>query len=97
MEDNKVNDLKTLRQEKQASVSQAQAYMKQTRQTRQKIVNQLKASGPSTVPALADHCQLPTAEVLWHLASMRKYGQIKESAQEGDYFTYSFCEDKNAC
>jgi predicted transcriptional regulator len=97
MDDTTRKDLKTLRQEKQAPVSQAQAYMKQTRQVRQKIVNQLKAAGPSTVPALADHCQLPTPEVLWHLASMRKYGQIKESAQEGDYFTYTLCEDKNSC
>jgi hypothetical protein len=46
------------------------------------------AKGPVTVPELARACALPTRTVLWHLAAMRKYGELVEDAQVGDYFNY---------
>ena len=45
--------------------------------------------GPQTVPELSEITGSPTHEVFWHLISMRKYGQITEGDQEGDYFRYA--------
>ena len=37
---------------------------------------------------MATACDLPTNEVLWHIAGMRKYGELVEDVQVGDYFKY---------
>ena len=50
--------------------------------------------GPATVPALAAACELPPREVLWHIAAMRKYGELAEDAQDGDYFTYRLVSEE---
>ena len=42
----------------------------------------------ATVPEIAAACDLPSAQVLWHIAAMRKYGQLAEDVQDGDYFNY---------
>ena len=55
--------------------------------TRTRIRKEL-AKGPATVPAVASACSLPTREVMWHVAAMRKYGELVEDAQEGSYLTY---------
>ncbi len=57
------------------------------RSARRKIRDEL-SKGPKTVPELATACDLPTNEVLWHVAGMRKYGELVEDVQAGDYFKY---------
>ena len=48
--------------------------------------------GATTVPAIAASAGLPAEEVLWHIASMRKYGEVREADLEGSYPGYRFVE-----
>jgi hypothetical protein len=79
--------LARLRTERAATVESASQWNQHRRAARSKIRTQL-AKGPATVPAVAAATGLPSREVLWHFAAMRKYGELLEDAQAGDYFTY---------
>ena len=80
--------LKKLRDERGAAVDAVIARNRLTQSVRRQVRAAL-ASGPSTVPALAEATGLPTQDVLWHVAAMRKYGDLVESGMDGDYCTYS--------
>jgi hypothetical protein len=79
--------LKKLRVERGAAVDEA-AERNKARQTARRQVRAALTAGPATVPALASASGLPTEEVLWHVAAMRKYGDILEVGMDGDYCTY---------
>jgi hypothetical protein len=85
--------LKRLRAEREATVATATETNKQRQAARKRIRGAL-AEGPATVPAVATACELPASEVLWHIAAMRKYGELVEEAPEGDYFTYRLVQEK---
>ena len=80
--------LKRLRDERGAAVDAAVARNK-LRQAARKQVRAALAAGPSSVPALAAATGLPSRDVLWHVATMRKYGDLVEVGMEGDYCTYA--------
>ena len=79
--------LKKLREERGAVVDEITRRNKE-RQAARKQVRALLADGPATVPAIAEACGLPTKDVLWHVAAMRKYGALVETGTDGDYCTY---------
>ena len=80
--------LKKLRDERGTAVDAAVERNK-LRQAVRKQVRAALAAGPATVPALAAATGLATQDVLWHVAAMRKYGDLVESGMDGDYCTYS--------
>jgi predicted transcriptional regulator len=80
--------LKQLRQTRRESIRQATAAMKGQRKTVNAIQETL-ASGAATVPEIAKHTRIPTDEVLWFIATMKKYGQIIEEGKEGGYYRYA--------
>ena len=80
--------LARLRAERGAAVDEAVARNK-ARQAARKKVRAAMTSGAATVPDIAAACGLPSGEVLWHVAGMRKYGELVESGQVGDYPTYA--------
>jgi len=80
--------LKRLRDERGAAVTAAVERNK-LRQAMRKQVRAALTEGPATVPSLAAATGLATKDVLWHVASMRKYGDVVESGMDGDYCTYS--------
>jgi DNA-binding IclR family transcriptional regulator len=41
-----------------------------------------------TVPEIAAATGLPVSEVLWYVATMKKYGEILEGPKAGSYFRY---------
>ncbi len=47
------------------------------------------ASGPATVPALAEATGIEARRVLWLVTAMRKYGAIAEDTTEGSYVRYA--------
>lgn len=59
----------------------------QNRQLKRTLREQLNAA-PNTVPGLAERTGIPSHEVLRILASMRKYGEIRELDLDGDYPRY---------
>jgi hypothetical protein len=79
--------LKALRAERGDLVAAAVARNK-ARQAERKLVREALAAGPATVPGLAAATGLPTKVVLWHVAAMRKYGELVEHDVEGDYCRY---------
>ena len=80
--------LKKLRDERGTAVDAAVERNK-LRQAVRKQVRAALAEGPATVPALAAATGLASKDVLWHVAAMRKYGDLVESGMDGDYCTYS--------
>ncbi len=85
--------LKNLRAERGATVETITSRNKEIQAERRKIRTEL-AKGPATVPSLATACDLATRQVMWHIAGMRKYGELAEDAQDGDYFTYRLVQEK---
>jgi hypothetical protein len=79
--------MKLLRAERAMVVQIANERNQLRRSARRKIREEL-SKGPKTVPELATACDLPAGEVLWHTAGMRKYGELVEDVQAGDYFKY---------
>ena len=80
--------LARLREERGATVDAAVARNKATQAARKKV-RAAMTSGAATVPAIAAAAGLSSAEALWHVAAMRKYGALVETGQEGEYPTYA--------
>ena len=53
-----------------------------------KAVREALEKGPSTVPELVQATQLPSPQVLWQVAAMKKYGVLHETEVDGDYPRY---------
>ena len=53
-----------------------------------KVIRKALEKQPDTVPSLAESLHLPSREVLWHIAAMRKYGQVREFGEMGGYIRY---------
>jgi len=83
--------LKRLRAGKEQELTVLRARLKEQNAVRRKIRQQLE-KGPRTVPAIAEAISLSTDETLIHLMGMRKYGELAEDEQDGDYFKYSLLE-----
>jgi DNA-binding GntR family transcriptional regulator len=54
-----------------------------------KSIRKLLEAQPATVPAIAEALNMPADEALWHVTGMRKYGDVAEVGEEGDYPLYS--------
>ena len=52
-------------------------------------VKRALASGPLTVPEMAEVSGLPTGTVLWTVTAMRKYGSVVEDSTDGSYVRYA--------
>jgi hypothetical protein len=70
---------------------QKKARTKDQRETMKAIQTALKA-GPRTVPEISAETKIPSQKVLWYLMAMRKYGQVAEAGQAGDYYRYELKE-----
>ena len=65
--------------------------MKEQRRAVQAIKARL-AGAELTVPEIAAGTGLPVSEVLWYVATMKKYGEILEGPKAGSYFRYRLGE-----
>jgi hypothetical protein len=54
-----------------------------------KAIRQLLEARPATVPEIAEALKMPADEALWHVTGMRKYGNVTEAGEQGDYPLYS--------
>jgi hypothetical protein len=84
--------LKKLRAERGAGVDAATERNKRRQATRKRVRAAL-AAGPATVPVLAAATGLSTRDVLWHVAAMRKYGELEEVGVDGEYCTYALATE----
>jgi len=76
--------LATLRQQHQQTVAEDQDYLKEQKRVR-RVLLQALADGPLSVPQLAEATDVPSHEVLWHIAALKKYGTVEESGIDEDY------------
>jgi hypothetical protein len=78
--------------ERQGGMSkQLQERFKEQNKLRKAFKEALR-KGPRSVPQLAHECQLDSGSVLWHLMAMKKYAEIEEAGDEGDYVLYRLKE-----
>jgi len=67
------------------------SYLKVDRDTRKAVREALK-TGPKTVPELTTHLNLPGQNVMWYVMALKRYGEVVEAGQAGDYLRYALKE-----
>ncbi len=83
--------MKKLRSERKKVIKAAAANVKKQNKVLKAIKEQLK-DNPGTVPEISEGTGVQTSEVLWYLASLKKFGQIVEGEKDGAYFRYELVE-----
>ena len=83
--------MKALREERKPLIKAASAKMKLQKKAIDAILDQLK-NGAQTVPTIAAATGASTAETLWYMAALKKYGEIKEAEKDGGYFKYQLAK-----
>lgn len=85
--------LKRLREQHAESVQRTQALLKEQKRVQQEICKVLR-DNPKTVPEIAEAVGMPAHEVLWYVASFKKYGLIVENGMCSDYPLYQKAQEK---
>ena len=84
--------LKNLRNEHKVTVKRAQVLLREQKHIHKEICKLLR-DNPMTVPDVAEKIGMPSKEVLWYMASFKKYGLIIENGMCGDYPLYQKAEE----
>jgi predicted transcriptional regulator len=84
--------LKELRGERQFTVSQTQALLKEQGKIERKIIKLIKEES-KTIPDIAASLDIPTHRVLWFLTALKKYDQVREDGMDGEYVLYKRREE----
>jgi len=79
--------LKKLKAARKDQIAATTAKMKEQRQAVKAIKAQL-AAAELTVPEIAAATGMPASEVLWYVASLKKYGEILEGPKDSGYYRY---------
>lgn len=85
--------LKRLREQHADTVARTQALLKEQKRVQQEICKVLRDT-PKTVPEVAEAVGMPAHEVLWYMASFKKYGLIVETGMCSDYPLYQKAQEK---
>jgi predicted Rossmann fold nucleotide-binding protein DprA/Smf involved in DNA uptake len=85
--------LKRLREQHSETVERTQALLKEQKRI-QKEICQVMRDTPKTVPEVAEAVGMPAHEVLWYIASFKKYGIVVEDGMCADYPLYRRAEEK---
>ncbi len=85
--------LKRLREQHAETVARTQALLKEQKRVQQEICKFLRDT-PKSVPEVAEAIGMPANEVLWYMASFKKYGLVVEKGMCGDYPLYQKAEEK---
>ena len=81
--------LKELRAQRKDKVAAGSAKVKEQTKELAAIKDQLKQEGGRTVPEVAEGTAMPSAKVLWYIATLKKYGEVVEGEKVDSYFRYS--------
>ena len=79
--------LKKLKAARKVQIAAATARMKEQRLAVKAIKQHLEGA-ELTVPEIAGATGLPVSDVLYYVASLKKYGEILEGAKAGGYYRY---------
>jgi predicted Rossmann fold nucleotide-binding protein DprA/Smf involved in DNA uptake len=84
--------LKQLRETRREYIEATSARMK-LQQKAIKAVKEQLSEEPRTVPEIAELTGLSPDQVLWYVAALKKYGQVKEGDKDGGYFKYELAAE----
>lgn len=84
--------LKRLREQHAKTVARTQVLLKEQKRVQQEICKVIRES-PKTVPDIAAAINMPANEVLWYMASFKKYGLVVEKGMCADYPLYQKAEE----
>lgn len=87
--------LKHLREKHAATVARTQALLKEQKRVQQEICKAIHTT-PKTIPDIAAAIGMPANEVLWYVASFKKYGLIIEKGMCADYPLYVKAEENKS-
>jgi predicted Rossmann fold nucleotide-binding protein DprA/Smf involved in DNA uptake len=79
--------LKQLKAARKEQIAASTLRMKEQRRAVKAIKAQLEGA-ELTVPEIAAATGLPSSEVLWYVATLKKYGEILEGPKDGGYYRY---------
>ena len=79
--------MKKLRESRKSIIKKTSARVKENRKAVKAIKEQLRDEA-RTVPEIAAATGLASAEVLWFVATLKKYGEVLEGDKDGGYFRY---------
>ena len=83
--------MKKLRESRKHIIKATSTRVKENRKAIKAIKEQLQDEA-RTVPEIAGATGLASSEVLWFIATLKKYGEIVEGDKDGGYFRYSLAE-----
>jgi predicted transcriptional regulator len=86
--------LKKLRAERKDLIAAAKDRLKRMR-GEARLIHEALAKGPATIPQIAGMTGQASERVLWHVMAMKKFGQVAETGQDGDYFLYALEDQTN--
>jgi predicted transcriptional regulator len=75
------------------TVARTQTLLKEQRRVQKEICQFIRES-PKSVPEIAEAIEMPANEVLWYIASFKKYGIVIEDGMCADYPLYRRAEEK---
>ena len=83
-------DKKALKKLKAARKEQIAATTTRVKEQRRavKAIKEHLEGAELTVPEIAAATSLPVSEVLWYVATLKKYGEILEGSKDGSYYRY---------
>jgi hypothetical protein len=87
--------LTQLRQARKTWIDRAKGSIKTQAASIKAIRAQLEG-GAKTVPQIAAAAGLEAAQVLLYVAALRKYGGVAEGPKDGEYYTYTLVNKKDA-
>jgi predicted Rossmann fold nucleotide-binding protein DprA/Smf involved in DNA uptake len=79
--------MKKLRESRKDIIKATATRVKENRKAVKAIKEQLRDEA-RTVPEVAEATGLASSEVLWFIATLKKYGEILEGDKDGGYFRY---------
>ena len=83
--------MKQLRAARKEQISMVAAKMKKHKKDIKDIKEQLQ-NGVGTVPRIAEATGIPSSDVLWYIAALKKYGEIMEAEKNDNYFRYALSQ-----
>jgi hypothetical protein len=79
--------LKRLREARRQTIEAATRTMKVHRKTIEAVKKEL-SEGAKTVPEVAEGAGISSADAMWVVATLKKYGVVAEEEKDGGYFRY---------
>ena len=83
----KKEGMKKLRESRKGIIKATSTRVKENRKAVKAIKEELRAEA-RTVPEIAEATGIASSEVLWFIATLKKYGEILEGDKDGGYFRY---------